>query len=312
MLAAGTFGTTYLLLRNRTAFPGLSGALGTRFSGNGDLLGFLMDAASGRLGRDPRAPNTGPVITSAIRVGDDVGRRRCRRTRPLHRGRRLPRLRRLARRDRPGPGHGLGALAVRAAAWPSRTCATPATRRIGGDLADLLGAGSLTATSLPLLGMGRDVPDGVDAPARRPPRASTGRPRRRSDYFERRRARPCARSPASSAATYADNPLWWAKRVITVHPLGGAPMGRHAGEGVCDEYGEVFGHPGLYVMDGALLPGPVGANPSLTIAAVADRGCTHILEGRRRPRADDGGLRTRRDAADLVGSPTALAPSSTS
>ena len=40
----------------------------------------------------------------------------------------------------------------------------------------------------------------------------------------------------------------------------------------------MFGHPGLYVMDGALLPGPVGANPSLTIAAVADRGCTHILE----------------------------------
>ena len=78
--------------------------------------------------------------------------------------------------------------------------------------------------------------------------------------------------------TYADNPLWWAKRVITVHPLGGAPMGRHAGEGLCDEYGEVFGHPGLYVIDGALLPGPVGANPSLTIAAVADRGCTHILE----------------------------------
>ena len=78
--------------------------------------------------------------------------------------------------------------------------------------------------------------------------------------------------------TYYDNPLWWAKRVITVHPLGGAPMGRHPGEGVCDEYGEVYGHPGLYVMDGALLPGPVGANPSLTIAAVADRACTHLLE----------------------------------
>ena len=78
--------------------------------------------------------------------------------------------------------------------------------------------------------------------------------------------------------TYYDNPVWWAKRVITVHPLGGAPMGRHPGEGLCDEYGEVFGHPGLYVMDGALLPGPVGANPSLTIAAVADRACTHLLE----------------------------------
>ncbi len=33
-------------------------------------------------------------------------------------------------------------------------------------------------------------------------------------------------------------------------------MGRNPLEGVCDEYGEVFGHPGLHVMDGALLPGP--------------------------------------------------------
>ena len=130
---------------------------------------------------------------------------------------------------------------------------------------------------MPLLGMGRDVPDGVmrlsegrlevDWTTETSLRLLRGRPRR-----------ACARSPAQLGGTYADNPLWWAKRVITVHPLGGAPMGRHAGEGLCDEYGEVFGHPGLYVLDGALLPGPVGANPSLTIAAVADRGCTHILE----------------------------------
>ena len=75
-----------------------------------------------------------------------------------------------------------------------------------------------------------------------------------------------------------DNPLWWLKRVITVHPLGGAPMGATTAEGVCDTYGEVYGYPGLYVLDGSLMPGPVGANPSLTIAAVADRAATHLLE----------------------------------
>ncbi|WP_345032823.1 GMC oxidoreductase [Kutzneria kofuensis] len=58
-------------------------------------------------------------------------------------------------------------------------------------------------------------------------------------------------------------------------------MGRHPGEGVCDPYGEVFGHPGLYVADGAAMPGPVGANPSLTIAAMADRLCDHLLLARR-------------------------------
>ena len=61
----------------------------------------------------------------------------------------------------------------------------------------------------------------------------------------------------------------------------------------------MFGYPGLYVLDGALLPGPVGANPSLTIAAVADRGCTHILErlaGRRRTSSLAGPGRARGQA----------------
>ena len=147
---------------------------------------------------------------------------------------------------------------------------------VGADLAEMIGPGNLSATSLPLLGMGRDIPDGVM-------RLVGGRLEvdwtieTSIDYFEG--VRNTMRTMAGQlGGTYYDNPVWWAKRVITVHPLGGAPMGRHPGEGLCDEYGEVYGHPGLYVMDGALLPGPVGANPSLTIAAVADRACTHLLE----------------------------------
>jgi cholesterol oxidase len=57
---------------------------------------------------------------------------------------------------------------------------------------------------------------------------------------------------------------------------------------VVDEHGEVFGHRGLFVADGAVMPGPVGPNPSLTIAALADRFADRILErltreGRREP-----------------------------
>ncbi|WP_306316979.1 MULTISPECIES: GMC oxidoreductase [unclassified Streptomyces] len=53
----------------------------------------------------------------------------------------------------------------------------------------------------------------------------------------------------------------------TWHPLGGAPMGT-----VCDLDGRVRGQKGLYVLDGALIPGTTGAcNPSMTIAAVAER-----------------------------------------
>src|SRR6202042_465804 len=69
VLAAGTYGTSYLLLRNRAHFPGLSPALGTRFSGNGDVLSFLVNARA-RGGVRPLDASRGPVITSAIRLSD--------------------------------------------------------------------------------------------------------------------------------------------------------------------------------------------------------------------------------------------------
>jgi cholesterol oxidase len=46
-----------------------------------------------------------------------------------------------------------------------------------------------------------------------------------------------------------------------------------------DSFGEVFGYPGLHVVDGSILPGPVGPNPSLTIAALAERAAARILGG---------------------------------
>ena len=61
------------------------------------------------------------------------------------------------------------------------------------------------------------------------------------------------------------------KTVITPHPLGGCNMGTTAGNGVVDHKGEVFGYRGLYVLDGAIIPKPIGRNPSRTIAALAER-----------------------------------------
>jgi cholesterol oxidase len=59
----------------------------------------------------------------------------------------------------------------------------------------------------------------------------------------------------------------------TWHPLGGASMGS-----VCDLAGRVLGHRGLYVLDGALLPGTAAAcNPSMTIAAVAERATDELV-----------------------------------
>ncbi|MGW5106298.1 GMC oxidoreductase [Nocardia sp. NPDC004123] len=59
----------------------------------------------------------------------------------------------------------------------------------------------------------------------------------------------------------------------TWHPLGGASMGT-----VCDVDGRVHGQPGLYVLDGALMPGNTAAcNPSMTIAALAERALDHLV-----------------------------------
>ncbi|MET7458008.1 GMC oxidoreductase [Streptomyces sp. NPDC005574] len=278
VLAAGTFGTTYLLLRNRAALPGLSSALGTRFCGNGDLLGLVLRAGAGAdEGRPLRLDSSrGPVITSAIRVGDELDQngstgRGCYIEDAgypdfvawLAESSQLPgSVRRLL-------GFGLHRLLARLGAGPSS--------HISSELALLLGPGVFSASSLPLLGMGRDVPDGRMRLRRGSLDVDWTSLTSRA-YFER--ARATMRDIAGAlGGDFLDNPLWWwGNRVITVHPLGGAPMGRHPGEGVCDDGGEVFGFPGLYVLDGALLPGAVGANPSLTIAAVADRACDRILE----------------------------------
>ena len=57
----------------------------------------------------------------------------------------------------------------------------------------------------------------------------------------------------------------------TAHILGGCCIGPSPAEGVIDERHEVFGHPGLYVCDGSVIPGNLAVNPSLTITAMAER-----------------------------------------
>jgi choline dehydrogenase-like flavoprotein len=69
-------------------------------------------------------------------------------------------------------------------------------------------------------------------------------------------------------------------RHVTVHAQGGCPMGKDETRGVTDVAGQVYGCPGLYVMDAAAFPGPVGANPSATIAAVAEYKAARFLKSR--------------------------------
>jgi len=56
----------------------------------------------------------------------------------------------------------------------------------------------------------------------------------------------------------------------TAHILGGCSFGRDATEGVVGLDCQVHNYPGLYVVDGSIVPANPGVNPSLTITALAE------------------------------------------
>ncbi|RMG07042.1 MAG: GMC family oxidoreductase [Planctomycetota bacterium] len=62
----------------------------------------------------------------------------------------------------------------------------------------------------------------------------------------------------------------------TAHVLGGCCMGAVPEEGVIDASHRVFGYEGLYVVDGSAVSANPGVNPSLTIAALAERAMSAI------------------------------------
>jgi cholesterol oxidase len=62
----------------------------------------------------------------------------------------------------------------------------------------------------------------------------------------------------------------------TAHLLGGAVIGRGPETGVVDGSHRVFGYENLLVCDGAAVPANPGVNPSLTIAAMAERAIERI------------------------------------
>jgi cholesterol oxidase len=284
VLSAGTLGTTFLLLKNRDALPGLSPRLGSRFCGNGDLLTFAVNTA------EPTDPARGPVITSAIRYPDELD------------GDGEP-GRGFYIEDAGVPGFVPWLIQASDAPGALRRAAMVAWRilrqRLLGDpesnlsaeAAGILGDGKLADSFLPLLGMGRDTPDGQMKLTKRGYLDVDWHTRKSGPYFDRVRAESERLAKAMGAEKFVDDPLWLLRRVITVHPLGGCPMGRSAEEGVVDPRGFAFGCEGLHVADGSVMPGPVGPNPSLTIAALADRFADAIVE------EEDGGRAARARAA---------------
>ena len=102
-----------------------------------------------------------------------------------------------------------------------------------------------------------------------------------------------SRLVTASGGSYVKNPLAgtvMGHQPATAHPLGGCGMGRDRSDGVVDHKCRVFNgaagagetavHEGLYVIDGAVVPRSLGVNPLLTITALAERAMIHFAHDR--------------------------------
>ena len=254
VLAAGSISSTELLLRCRDEYrtlPRMSGALGKRWSSNANFF------TSGLYGSDVKVEQgIGPTIASGVDFTDGAvsGQR-------------------FFIEDDGFPNVLLGALTARLRsgrlnpfAW-----ALQAHLRRGRD------ENNPVRNVMVWLGVGADAADGELrlgrarlAPWRRELRLT----------WDPRRSRPAIEAILSMHRQLTEAtggrlrvPLYWTvlRHLATVHPLGGCPLGRGSAEAVVDHRGQVFGHPNLFVADGAIIPAPIGRNPSMTIAALAER-----------------------------------------
>ncbi|GIF22768.1 cholesterol oxidase [Actinoplanes tereljensis] len=79
-----------------------------------------------------------------------------------------------------------------------------------------------------------------------------------------------AQSTVYRSDLFGSNKVW--ADDLTYHPLGGCVLNQ-----ATDNYGRLPGYPGLYVVDGSLIPGSTGVNPFVTITALAERNLEKIL-----------------------------------
>ena len=282
VLAAGTLGSTEILLRSRDRGLELSPTLGRQLSGNADFLAFAYDCDDriegvGRGRRIEAAKPVGPCITGAIDL---------RPGRPVETG---VIIEEGAVPSALAPLMPIGLLlaSLRGSRTPGgRLDARRAWRRVR-SLATDRPRGSLART-LTFLAMGTDDDRGQLTLRRGRPILSW--PGASGDRFMLDHDAALRAVAHGLGGTYLRSPVWRSplgNRFLTVHPLGGCDMADDARHGVVDDQGRVFAgrsgtavHDGLYVADGSIVPTSLGANPSLTIAALAERIAVLLLASR--------------------------------
>ncbi len=305
VVAAGTLGSTEILLRSRDSGLALSDRLGTGVTSNGDAIAIAYNndmAVNGvGVGYPPRAETE--AVGAAVNGLVDL-----RANRPVSEG-----------------------LAIVECALPSSMASLlPAMLVPGGALFGQDGAGGIrdeldefgrAAASLlrgaykgavhhtqTFLAVGHDEGDGqLRLDDDRVVFEWPGVPKQA--VFKRIEDTLKAMT-AATGGTYMKNPAaekMMGGNMMTVHPLGGCRVGADRRAGVVNDTCQVFDgsagaapdavHEGLYVMDGSVIPCSLGVHPLLTITAIAERAMIHfarargltISEAPPRPQLDDGG-----------------------
>jgi cholesterol oxidase len=257
-VCAGAVNSTELLLRSRDrhrTLPHLSERLGAGYSANGDFLAFAFDT-----GPTAYQPSNGPTITTGL-VYDDRS--------PTNRSW-------FVFEDGGFPQF----AAVLLQLLGGRHVPGIVEELIGDEVRDVIGdrvngiADQLATEderSAVFLVMGRDGADGtIELCGGEWLRIKWKVPANLPLYVVE--SALCNDISEAMGGRYVQNPGWkYLGRPVSVHNLGGCRMAESPAEGVVDPDGEVFGYPGLHVIDGSIIPVATGANPSATITAVAER-----------------------------------------
>lgn len=284
ILAAGTLGSTEILLRSKAAGLDLSDRVGHHFSGNGDVLafGYNNDVEINGIGfglhpEVAKGP-VGPCITGIIDVREQE---------TLNDGFVIE------EGSIPVPLAAILPAAFASAGIAGTDTDTGVRDRIQEKLREgqslLLGPyrGAVRNTQTYLV-MTHDDTAGsmyLDDDRLRISYPGVGK----QPIFERVDSR-LEDATRVLGGTYIRNPTWsemMGKDLVTVHPLGGCPMSEDAAGGVVNHKGQVFSgsagtavYEDLYVADGSVVPRSLGVNPLLTISAVAERCCALLAEER--------------------------------
>lgn len=277
ILAAGTLGTTEILLRSKAKGLATSAHVGQHFTSNGDVLGFSYDTDreidgigwGDRRGDD--LPNVGPCITGIIDIRD---------TPDVNEG--------MVIEEGSLPG-GLRLVVPGAMALGDELLGKESggiLHRIKDKVLDLLGshmaAAEKTQTYLVMAhdsGTGTMVLNAYD-------QLEVHWPALAAEPVFTRIKDNLVKATEPLHGRFLEDPLaaQHLHDLITVHPLGGCIMAENGQAGVVNHLGQVFtgdtdeAYEGLYACDGSVIPRPLGVNPLLTISALAERTCRLLAE----------------------------------